>query len=379
MTILHMDDFSVYDTVRTSGSIDLTWLTRYYDVRQTTTNNLRYQDSITSEPYRRPVLKTTAATTGQRSVYLPLGQFLMEHDTITIGQKLVDFSPSSVAIGGLSIVNPASQQHVLAFGFSGIKSGFIKYVNSDNIVVEDSFTLPTSLSGHYDTIEWTFQKDANSRSEYRMFSLWVNNRPVYAGNIFCQVGAASALAARVLGGISTLANDATSVSGYITSGSNVTIPAYGTTDLVVTNGVRTGRVRVISRMPVGDIGPNTMNTSESVALHAELVNTAPPSESRYLTAVTAAAKEVMWANPYADLSSENVLAVAVRLAGRKNSPDAWDMVPLFKLGNQTHSAPAVITDLVPSFGAVILEKSPWTNLNWTPLEANNLQFGAEVA
>lgn len=378
MTILHIDDFEAYDVVRSTGSIDLEWITKRYEIRQTSTSNLRLMMSITDDPYRRPVLANGAAVSGQRSVYLPLGQYLMDHERITIGQKLVDYVPNGVAIGGISIVGPSTEQHILAFGFTNQRSGFVRYVNSEGIVTEDPFTLPTSLGGRYDTIEWTIEKQVNDRDEYRAFSLWVNNRPVYTDRVMCQIGSAASLHARILGGINTLAAGASSSSGFLNGGGNVTIPQYGITDLVLTDGQRMGRVRVISRSPDGDIGPNTMQPNIAVDAHADIVNQTPPSESRFLTAVQASDEERYWAQAYTDLSSENVLAVAVQVVGRKNSPDAWDTAPVFSYGSNSFSGVTIPTDLIPNFGTVILERNPWTNLNWTPLEANGLQFGVKV-
>lgn len=379
MKILYLDDFKIYDQVRTSGAMSLQWLEKEYEVRQTTTSNLRLKQSTATDPYQRLVLANGASASGQRSIYLPLGKYLLESNVLTISQKLVDFTPSNVSISGLSIVSGSTNNYILTFGFNTARSGFIRYVNNQNRVVEDTFTLPTSLSRRFDTIEWTFEKETQNRREYRDFILWVNNRHVYSGSVFCQAGSAGSLAARLLGGVSTLPIDEISTNGYLTSSDNVTIPAYGTTDIVVTNGQRPGRIRVISRQPAGDIGPNTMIPSKTVNEHAELVNTIPPVEADYLTAVSSAAQEVYWSQAYEDLSSENVLAVAIRLLGQKNSPDAMDMVPLFSSNFGTHEAEPVPTDLTPRFSLSILDKNPWTNLNWTPLEANSLQYGMKVA
>ncbi len=377
MTILHIDDFEAYDVVRSSGSIDLEWISKQYVISQTQTTGLRLALSTTTDPYQRPVLKNVSTFTGRRSVYLPLGQLLMNHQRLTIGQKLVDYVPNGAAIGGLSVVGPSTEQHILVFGFTGPKNGFVRYVGADGTVEEDPFILPTSLGGRYDTVEWTFEKEVNDRNEYRAFNLWVNNRPVYTGQIMCQIGASSALHARILGGLNTQAAGTVSSTGFL-SHSNTTVPAYGTTDLVVTDGQRMGRVRIISRQPDGDIGPNTMQPNIVVDTHADAVNVSPPSTSRYLTAVNASDQEVFWSQAYTDLSSENVLAVAVQVVSRKNSPDAWDVAPLFRLGGNVFGEETIPTDLVPNFGIVVLERNPWTNLNWTPLEANSLQYGAKV-
>src|SRR5690554_1783056 len=98
MTILHVDDFQVYDLVRGSGNMDLTWLSKEYEVRQTSASGLRIRNSISTDPYQRVMLANATSFTGQRSIYYPIGQFLTDNTRITIGQKLVDYAPNGVAI-----------------------------------------------------------------------------------------------------------------------------------------------------------------------------------------------------------------------------------------------------------------------------------------
>lgn len=378
MNILFMDDFKVYDTVRTSGAMDLTWIEKQYEVRQATNNNLRITNSVAKEPYERIVLANAAAMNTRRSVYLPLGEYLQERTVVTVSQKLVDFAPNGANIGGISSVTSTAENHILTFGFSTNNEGFVNYVNADGQVTRDVFRLSTSLSGRFDTIEYTIEKEEQNANEYRGFVLWVNNRPAYSGNVFCQVGSAGTLAARILGAVSVQSEGTQLPTKYLGTTDNVSIPRYGTTDIVVTDGPRPGRVRVISRRPAGDIGPNTMLPSRSTDDHAELVSTTPPNTSDYLTAISTAMEERFWSHAYEDLSSENVLAVAVRLLGQKNSPDAMDMVPVLYSPSGRHMALPVPTDLVPSFSTTVIQKNPWTGLNWSPLEANDLQYGATI-
>lgn len=379
MNILFMDDFEVYDIVRTSGEMDITWLEKQYVIHQTSAANLRVTNSVATEPYQRVVLANTAATSTRRNIYLPLGDYLRDHTTVTISHKLVDLVPNGAHIGGISSVSSDnSNNHIITFGFTSSNEGFVTYVNEDNVVTRDEFRLSTSLSGRYDTVEYTIVKDTQNSNEYRSFVLWVNNRPAYVGNVFCQVGSAGTLAARVLGAASVLNVGTVSPSKYFGTTGNVTVPRYGTTDIIVTDGTRPGRVRVISRRPDGDIGPNTMLPSRTAESHAELVKGTPPNTSDYLTAISASMEERFWSQAYDDLSSENVLAVAVRLLCQKNSPDAMDMVPVVYSASGRHAVDPVPTDLVPMFSTTILQRNPWTNLNWTPLEANSLQFGATI-
>lgn len=378
MAILHIDDFGVYDEVRGSGNMDLTWLSRAYEVRQSAVTGLRIKESAASDPYVRNVLANGQALTGNRSVYLPLGPYLFDNPSLTICQKLVDYTPNGTAIGGLSLVSPGQEDHILAFGFTGPRNGYVRYVGADGVVIEEGFLLPTSLSGQYDTIEWSFTKSSGDPSEYGPFTLWVNNRAAYAGIVFNQVGGSGVLAARILGGIPTLAQGQTSSTRFLNATGNVVVPAYGITDLAVTDGPRLGRVRVIGRTAYGDVGPNSMAPSEETEQHADLINKVPLSDNRYLSAVNVTAEERYWGLAFPDLSSENVLAVAVRTAIQKNSPDALDAVPVLSLGSNVYDELTLPTDLSPRFGQLILERNPWTNLNWTPLEANNTQFGVKV-
>lgn len=380
MAILHFDDFGIYDEVRASGNMDLQWLSKSYEIRQTTESNLRIYQSVADVPYRRNILGTGSATIGQRSVYAPLGEYLVDHTRVGICQKIVDYTPNGNAIGGISLVSPDVEDHILAFGFSTLRNGFIKYVGPDNKVVVEQFILTTSLSGFYDTLEWSIEKEVNDATQYRSFILWVNNRPAYVGNIMPQRGSAGALHARIHGAVNTKAEGADASDGRLNADGNVTIPAYGTTDLAITDGPRLGRVMAVARQAAGDIGPNTMTPSDITAdSHADVINKIPPDTSRYLSAVSAAAEERFWAQAFPDLGSENVLAVAVRVLGMKNSPDALDLVPTVVQGQDVYSPVILPTDLTPRFGSLVLDKNPLTGLNWTPSEANSLQFGVKVA
>src|SRR5690606_22849323 len=148
--------------------------------------------------------------------------------------------------------------HRLTFVLMSLMSGFIAYAGVLGIVQRDYFSLSISLTGSQDVIEWTFEKTSDSRNDYGLFSLWVNNKPAYFGRVFCQVGAAAGLGARICGGVGVPAAGTTSSTGFITDTSSVSIPVCGVTDLVVNDGQRNGLVRVLSRAPTSDLGPNSM-------------------------------------------------------------------------------------------------------------------------
>lgn len=373
----HLDNFEIYDTVRTSGNIDPQWLNRVFSLKQTTVDNLviTQWDGGTG----RVGLGTRVATTGQRSVYLPVGQYITEaRNKINVSQKLLDFKVGPALIGGVSIVSGELDQHILGFGFSTTKTGFVRYVGPDQVVREEVFTLTTALSLEEDTIEWGFEKAVNDASAYRSFSLWVNNKPAYVGTIFNQVGSSGALAVRVHGAVSSLAPGATSGTGFLNSAVNVSIPVFGTTDLVVNDGARNGLVRVLSRGPTADLGPNSMTPNIMKGSHAEVVANKPPTTGEYLTAVTAAAEELFGSGAYTDLSSEAVLAVALQVVSQKNNPFAMDLEGTLRLSGVKRDIGLLPVDLTPGFTSVIMDRNPFNGLAWTALEANSVNFGIKA-
>lgn len=370
----HLDNFQSYDVIRASGAMDTTWLSRRYDVRQSTSSNL----AIGAWSRGRTGLGTLANTVGQRSVYMNVGG-MFENDTkLNISQKLLDFQPSSASIGGVSLVGEGVDDHILGFGFSTRKSGFVRYVNADGIVTEEVFTLPTSMSLYEDTLEWSIEKFANHPKQYGAFTLWVNNKPAFAKPVFCQVGSSGSLAVRVHGAVSNLAVGSTSSSGFLNSASNVTIQKYGTTDLVISDGARKGPLRVVSRVPTADLTPNTMTPSVTAGVHATVAATDPPDESRFLTAASAASEELFGAPAYSGLSSEAILAVAVQVVAQKNNPFALELGATLRLAGNKREVGMFSTDLFPSYGLVVSEKNPWSGLAWTPGEANAVNFGIKV-
>lgn len=286
--IFHADNFELYDDVRTTGSLDPFWLSSVYSVVGAQSGLVvgRWPGST------RIGLGTIGTVVTQRSVYYPLGKALTVSPRVTVTQKLLGFKGSSAAIGGLSLVAGTSDQHLISFGLNSLSTGFIVYAGADGKVRRETFTLQTQLSGELDWIEWSFVKDVNDPSEYRAFTLHVNNKPAFAGDILCQVGSAGSLAARIQGGVHTLAEGATAANQYfINSPTNVTLPIYGTTDVTVSD-VRVGLTRTLYRAGTTDVGPNNMTPSRPVNQHAEIVATQPPSQSDYLTADTASAEEL---------------------------------------------------------------------------------------
>lgn len=371
----HLDNFSVYDIARSTGNIDLTWLTKKYQVYPAgDASGLRYQTWSGG----RLGMGVVAAYTGTRSVYLPLGSYLSKAPRIGITQRLLDYQPNGTPICGLSIVGGSTDNHILCFGFTDLKNGFVQYVDKDGIVRKDPFILPVSLTGSQDVIEWGFEKTSSDRSVYTPFSLWVNNRAAYLGEVFSQVGAVSGLAARILGGTAMLEEGSNSSTGFLNRAGNVSVPRCGVTDLVVNDGSRNGLVRVLSRSPVGDVGPNTMVQTGSAASHAELVGTIPPNPAQYLTAISASSEEMYGALAFEGLSSEAVLAVAVQMVGSKNNPFSLNLAGQLRVGGQTREIGEFDVDLSPSFSQVILERNPVTGLPWTPLQANSANFGMKV-
>ena len=372
----HLDNFEVYDTVRTTGNMDLTWLSKQYQVLPVATpTNLRIQEWSGG----RIGLGTVAATNGVRSIYLPVSSYLSEDvTTINVTQRLLDYAPNGVASFGLSIVGLSVDNHILSFGFNDLKNGFVTYVDAGGTVRVDPFTLAVSLTGSQDVIEWSFEKSSEDRNEYKPFILWVNNKPAYVGSVFCQVGAAAGLAVRVGGGVNSALDGTTSSTGFVNRAGNVTIPKMGITDLVLNDGKRNGLVRVVSRAPEVDIGPNSMIPNVSTESNAALVGVIPPNATNHLTAVSASAAEMYGASAFPDLSSEAVLAYAVQVVGSKNNPFSLNLAGQIRSNGQTKEIGDLAVDLTPSFSQVILDRNPATNLPWTALEANNSNFGVKV-
>lgn len=371
----HLDNFAAYDTVRATGAMNLSWLSTVYQVNQSVTTNLRIGNFA-----GRVGLGTGAVTSGTRSVYAPLGRYLANSANINITQKLLGYQPNGTAIGGLSIVDSSTDSHILSFGFTDQRNGFVTYVDSNGIVQRDTFILPTRLSGIQDLIEWGFEKSVqNDASEYRPFILWVNNKPAYTQQVFSQIGSSSNLAARISGGVSTLAAGTASPSGFVGTAVATNIPICATTDLIINSGTRNGLVRVLSRVPAGDVAPNTMTPSVTVGSHSEITGRQIPDASRFLTASTAAEQEMFGAQAFQGLSSEAILAFALQVVGSKDNPFAPDFEALIRSAGQTYAVGDISLDMQPVFGTAIVELNPATGLPFTALEANSYSFGVKVA
>ncbi len=371
----HLDNFAVYDTVRTTGTADTTWLTKVYQLNQSAVTNLRIQQWSSG----RIGIGTVAAFTGTRSLYLPVGRFLdPARPNINVTMRLLDYVPNGTAIAGLSLVSPVQDDHILSFGFIDPKTGFVRYVGKDGVVRNDVFFMQVSLSGVDDVIEWGFEKSVNDQSVYKPFILWVNNRPVYVQEAFCQIGSPYTLSVRLLGGVNALAAGATSTSGFINLAGNVTVPKCGVTDVVINDGARNGLVRVLNRASTNDIGPNTMSSTDPGSSHASLVGATPPDAAKYLTAVTALAEELYGASAFDGLSSEAILAFGVQVVGSKNNPFALDLGATVRVNGVMRDLGPIALDILPGFATAISEVNPLTGRSWTALEANSANFGLKV-
>jgi len=372
----HIDDFLIYDTVRTTGNMDTTWLARKYQVNQSTPNNLRVQDW----PAGRKGIGTVTVTTGSRSIYYPLGSHITsQRKNVNITMRLLNYVPNGVAIAGLSLVGPGQDDHILSFGFIDNKTGFVAYAGVDGVVRKDVFIMSTSLTGVQDVIEWGFEKSANDRNSYKPFILWVNNKAAYVQDAFCQIGSSTNLSARICGGVGIAPAGSTTATGFINLAGNVAIPICGVTDLIVNDGARNGLVRVVDRVGTVDLGPNSMSPNVSTPSHAELVGVAPPDANRYLVAATAAMEELYGAPAFPDLSSEAVLCMAIQVAGSKNNPYALELGATLRVSGQMEDIGGIPLDLSPGFATAIAEKNPVTGLSWTALEANSANFGLKVS
>lgn len=372
--IFFADNFELYDDVRTSGTMDSTWLSSNYSVIGTTSGLVvgRWPGSS------RIGLGTLGTVLSQRSVYYPLGKHLTESPRITLTQKLLGAKASSACIGGLVLLEGQTDKHLVSFGFHSKTQGFLVYAGLDGKVKREVFTLQTQLSGEVDWIEWSFVKDINDRNEYRAFTLHVNNKPAFAGNILCQVGSAGTLAARISGGVTALPEGTNALEGrFVQASTSTTLPQYGTTDFTVSD-KRIGLTRTLYRAGSSDIGPNNMTPSTPVGEHAEILATQPPSTSVYLTADTAAAEEMFGATAFEGLSSEAILAYGLVVAANRNNPFALDLAGQVRIGQTDYALPEIPVDITPKITTILIEKNPATGLPFTPLEANSTGFGLKV-
>lgn len=371
--ILSMDNFEIYAIPDKSVNLDVSLLAGRYLVEQSSEEGL----AIYKSDEGRVVIGNAKALTGRRSVIQPVGEMLIEHKRLNVVQKLVNFTPTDVSIGAICTIGSNSSE-ILQFGFDTNKRGFVRYVDEGGVVREDSFILSTSLSGVADTIEWSFEKTQNSSDHYGAFTLWVNNKPAYVDNVFNQIGSASSIGIRVMGGVGSLAVGSKPSTPHVSSNDNVTVPLYGTTDLVLTSGERLGQVRVNSRLPSADIGPNSMTSTKPGVGHWSVVGSIPATADDYLTATSAAAQEMYGAGVYPEMANEAVLAVGLTYVAQKNNPYALDLVGMIRLDSKTHETETIPVDLTRSVTSVVLDRNPWTGLAWTPLEANSMSFGMKV-
>lgn len=370
-----MDNFEIYDEVKTTGSMDPQWFEGPYTVRGT----LGTEGLLIGRWENRVALGANVPTVGQRSVYAPLGSYITpDRPSININQKLLNFTPGDACVGGVSLVTGVQEDHLIGFGFLSNKTGFIRYVNEANQVVEEIFNMPTALTLETDTIEWGFTKTHNNSDLYRPFSIWVNNKPAYLGNIFNQTGSSGALCARIFGGIATQAVGTTVTTKFLNTTDTINVPTYATTDLVINSGQRLGLVRVMSRTPTADTSPNSLIPNIVTNTHAEIVDNVPPNVSEYLVAASAAGEEMYASSAYPDLSSEAVLAVGLRIAASKNNPFAFDLKGMMRLRGQVKELDMFEVDLLPTLSNIMLERNPVDGLPWTAQDVNSLQFGIKV-
>jgi len=360
----------------------------------------RITTGVSTVPEDRPCLyaprNLQAQSINDWQISRPLRNVISGDTTVYVGHKIVGLLSSSAdgyntANMGVAWVDPVGGTEAsLILGIYIVSRALIRvvYADSDGTCQHVSISLSVPMSGQYDTIEYAFRKRSEILGDYTNFTMWVNNRIAYSSDIFNNVGSIEGLHWMVMGNKRVVAQGGSVPEGYVSlANNNYLTMGYGITDFYISNnkeGVnvgRMGKVRVTSRMPNADAGPNQFTRSAGavdIPSNAGVVALIPPDTNRYLYGVGAGDQDMYGAAPFPALGSEAVKAVMVRFVGSKNDPTGFDLSSVLRLGEDEYEQPLTPLATEPTYSNAVLNLNPATNLPWTPTEANNTQFGVKL-
>lgn len=406
MTLLWMDGFEGYTLPSTSAIVNNRWFNTFYQTLGANGDGSRHRIAINlvnGPEGNRVAARLTRSGSGTRgavALHYSLAEHARYNDTLFVGMKLFDFTRSTPYLGNMAIMSGNYYLMVFTLGKNYIR---VTYAEAGG---RKSVDIPSFLSGGQDLLEFSFKKVSNTPGQMSNFSLFVNNRIMFSGNIFNNYGEPEALGIMPLGVIrplpwgyegqdfyalpvgtvgywtSSLLMDGTGTGG---------VPAqyydgdpFSITDFVVNNDkgtynkTRLGKVRVLARYPEADAGPNEYVLPEGAASHTDIVGDPVPAEDRRLTTEAAAASEMFSSPNFFPLDSEGILASALKVTGAKQDATGFNFEAMYRIGVMEYAPKTINLTDTARMHLSIHELNPATNTPWTGASINGARFGVRT-
>ena len=339
---------------------------------------------VSSTPEARYALSTTSAD-GTLIAKKLTGVWVAE-SPIHLGIRLLNFPleaafPTSIGHMGLARHNGTSVQGVLLkIGFPSSALMNVSWVE-EGLVMSESVTLSPALSGNSDYVEVRMVPGVDGI--LGSMSVWVNNRAIFTRDIVPADLSDNEVAWIVLGNLtnkvvgtpSTYVQD--SVAGAATNGKGVVTDFYIVDSQSGLNVERLGRIRVTSRVPAGDIGPNEWDTysGSTEPSHAAILSVIPPDPAKFISASEETKTEMYAGLAFPALGGEEVVGMMTRILANKDDPLGPDVKALVTSGSAEAEGEAVALGSTPTYVNTVFETNPATESRWTAAEINNSRFG----
>lgn len=405
MTLLWMDGFEGYTLPSTAALANNRWFGTFYQTLGSNTDSSRHRiainlanTGISGSRVSLSLNRQGSGTRGAVAVRYPLGQIAKYNDTMYLGMKVLGFTRSTPYLGSMALMIGDQYVLVIALGTSYIRM-YYSEAGQRRFVDVPSFMSATQQN----LIEMSFVKASNTPGRMTNFSLFVNNRIMFTGNILNNYGEIEDLSFMPLGVIRPLPSgedfDALPVGtvGYWTTNLLVTgtgingIPAqyydadpHAITDFVVNNNrgthnnTRLGKVRVLARYAESDAGPNEFVLPVGATSHYDVVGDPVPTESEYLTSEAASSSEVFGSSNFFPLDSEGILASALKVTAAKQDATGFDFETVYRIGAMDYTPKIInLTDTL-RMHLVIQELNPATNTPWSGATINGTRFGVRT-
>lgn len=141
---------------------------------------------------------------------------------------------------------------------------------------------------------------------------------------------------------------------------------------------RLGKVKVVTRLPTGDIQAQFTKPS-GAPTNAAVAGQVPISASNYLTGVTAGDTDLYSSGSFS-FSNESIVATAVVTSGYKTDAQGNNLQAALKLGGTVYTGPEIVLPVGSTYATKmsIFTTNPATGLKFTKAELDAANFGMRV-
>lgn len=141
---------------------------------------------------------------------------------------------------------------------------------------------------------------------------------------------------------------------------------------------RLGKVKVVTRVPTGDVLA-TFTRPSGASTNAAVAGQIPPSSSNFLTGIADGDTD-LYSAPAFSFSNESIIATAIMTSGFKTDATGNDVQAALSVDGTVYTGPVTTLPVGTTFAttATIFTTNPATGLKFTKAELDAASFGMRV-